>query len=175
MTTALRNGLIVALAHVAIVGGVGGKLLRDRATYPRAWALTAPVDPDLPIRGRYVRLGIEARIDEDLVVPGGDATETGAPARVQMVRLAAAEGRLVARPAASGDALAARLTARDGEQVATLTEPVAFFIPEGVADPSQRPLGEQLWVEVTVPPSGPPRPIRLGVMRDGSLTSLDLR
>jgi hypothetical protein len=52
---------------------------------------------------------------------------------------------------------------------------VAFFIPEHVPDPSVRPPGEELWAEVTIPGSGPPRPIRLGVMRQGRLTALELR
>jgi hypothetical protein len=49
---------------------------------------------------------------------------------------------------------------------------IAFFIPEHVADPSIRPAGEELWAEVTVPPKGPPRPIQLGVMKNGLLTPL---
>ena len=54
-------------------------------------------------------------------------------------------------------------------------EPVAFFIPENIPDPSVRPAGEELWVEVTIPKEGPPRPIRLGVKKDGELTPLPLR
>ena len=57
----------------------------------------------------------------------------------------------------------------------TLREPVAFFIPEHVPDPSRRSTGEELWVEVSVPRSGPPRPIRLAVKKNGVLTPLDLR
>ncbi len=117
------RGLALALVQVLLVGALGGKLLLDRERYPRVWVETEPVDPDLPIRGRYVRLGL---------VP-------------------------------------------DGEHI---PEPVtvAYFIPEDIADPSVRPEGEALWVEVTVPPSGPPRPIRLGVRRgDGEIEPLDLR
>jgi hypothetical protein len=58
--------------------------------------------------------------------------------------------------------------------VARLQEPVAYFIPEHVPDPSRRAAGEELWVEVTVPKKGPPRPIRLGVKKAGTLTPLDL-
>ncbi|MCZ6514734.1 MAG: hypothetical protein O6850_02600 [Acidobacteria bacterium] len=32
----------------------------------------------------------------------------------------------------------------------------------------------QLWAEVTLPRQGPPRPIRLGVKKEGLLTPLDL-
>jgi hypothetical protein len=56
-----------------------------------------------------------------------------------------------------------------------LQSSVAFFLPPQVADPSRRPPGEQLWVEVTLPAEGPPRPIRLGVKREGGpITPLDL-
>lgn len=44
-----------------------------------------------------------------------------------------------------------------------LSNPIAFFLPEHVEDPTRLPPGESLWAEVTVPPDGPPRPIRLAV------------
>jgi hypothetical protein len=40
-------------------------------------------------------------------------------------------------------------------------EPVAFFLPEHAADPSRLSPGKELWVEVSVPRKGPPRPIQL--------------
>ncbi len=53
-------------------------------------------------------------------------------------------------------------------------QPLAYFIPDGVPDPSRRPSGEELWAEVTVPKKGPPRPIQLGVKKNGALTPLAL-
>jgi hypothetical protein len=44
-------------------------------------------------------------------------------------------------------------------------EPVPFFLPELAQDPTQLAPGEELWVEVTLPKSGPPRAIRLAVKR----------
>jgi hypothetical protein len=35
--------------------------------------------------------------------------------------------------------------------------------------------GEGLWVELTVPPRGAPRPLRLAVERNGALTPVELR
>jgi hypothetical protein len=180
VTTALRNGLLVALVHVAIVGGVGGKLLIDRATYPRAWTRTAPVDPDLPIRGRYVRLRLEAAIGDGLVlappVQSGELERHGSTPPFQPARLTARDGELVAVPDVSASpAVNVRLGSRPDSRVAEIVTPVALFIPEGVEDPSIRPPGEELWAEVTIPPNGAPRPIRLGVRRDGVLTPLDLR
>lgn len=57
-----------------------------------------------------------------------------------------------------------------------LRVPVAFFIPPDIPDPSRRAEGEELWVEVSLPKRGSPRPIRLGVNKNGGeITKLDLR
>jgi len=149
---------------VALVVGVGARLLVDRATKPRVWTRTAPYDPDLPIRGRYVRLRLEA-----VPAPGFDAPL----AYDRNVTLSARNGQLVATPADSGVNLA-RIAARDGERIALLAIPVAYFIPEHVPDPSIREAGEELWVEVTIAGDGPPRPIRLGVRREGVLAPLEI-
>jgi uncharacterized membrane-anchored protein len=61
--TALQKGLIVAALHAALVASLGAKLLYDRATRPRMWVHVLPVDPDSPLRGRYVRLRIEGRTE----------------------------------------------------------------------------------------------------------------
>jgi hypothetical protein len=67
------------------------------------------------------------------------------------------------------------LTIRRQEQtLAVLAERVAVFIPGHVPDPSLRRPGEELWVEVTVPKKGPPRPIRLGIKKgDGPIVPLE--
>jgi hypothetical protein len=77
----------------------------------------------------------------------------------------------VAAPGNNG--LSASVTTEaDGRPVARLQQPLAYFIPEHVPDPSRRADGEELWVEVTVPARGAPRPIRLGVKKDGQLMPL---
>ena len=62
--TALTKGVIVAAVHVAMVASLGAKLLIDRATRPRTWVHVRPVDPDSPLRGRYVRLRIAGRSEQ---------------------------------------------------------------------------------------------------------------
>ena len=160
MTPRVRKGLIVALLHVAIVASLGGKMLVDRATRPRVWARVVPFDPNMPIRGRYVRMAIEAPAD-----PSIQSSYDG------FFTPAVRADRLVFLPAGS-DALYGTAEPRDGAFVVRLREALAYFIPEHVPDPSIRPAGEELWVEVTLPRRGPPRPIRLGVMKNGSLTPL---
>jgi len=164
MTPLVRRGLTIAVLHLALVATVGAKLLVDRATKPRVWARTAPFDPDLPIRGRYVRLRLEAVPSRDFEAPL--AYDRG-------VALSAQDGRLVATPS-DDHANLARISSRDGERIALLAIPVAYFIPEHIPDPSVRRPGEELWVEVTVPGDGAPRPIRLGVRRNGMLTPLPI-
>ncbi|HLK61834.1 MAG TPA: hypothetical protein VKU19_00245 [Bryobacteraceae bacterium] len=116
--TRLSRGLAIAAVHCLMVMSIAGKYAYDRERLPRTWAKALPYDPNLPIRGRYVRFTLE-----------GMGTQ----------------------------------------------EPLAYFIPDRVPDPSRRPPGEELWVEVSVPRTGPPRPIRLGVKKDGVLRPLDLR
>jgi hypothetical protein len=159
--TPLLKGTVLGVVQVAMVLSLGGKLLIDRATLPRVWVRTAPYDPNLPIRGRYVSLSVAAEMQG--FAPGfvyGDA------------KLSVKDGKLYASPTEDGGT---KVSARGNPQLAILSEPVAYFIPEHVEDPSSRKPGEELWVEVTIPAKGPPRPIRLGVKKDGVITPLDLR
>ena len=164
--TTRRAGIALAIVHVLLVGTLGLKLLADRARLPRAWARTLPFDPDLPIRGRYVRLRLE--------VPLADGPDSARAGEYRMVRLQTAGDRLQGVLDDEGP-LRVRLDSTADGLVAGLDDPVAFFIPEHIPDPSLRPTGEELWAEVTVPRRGPPRPIRLAVRRDGTLTPLEIR
>ena len=161
MKVLVRKGLIVAALHVALVSSLGAKLLLDRATQPRVWVRTAPYDPNLPIRGRYVRLRIEV---------GTDGQKPAGP-----VELSVRNGQLVAMPASDSAGLYVQDVQRGGRSVTVLSQPLAYFIPEHVPDPSIRNAGEELWVEVTVPKRGAPRPIQLGVKKNDVVKPLELR
>ena len=165
--TRRQAGLLVAAIHVALVGSLGLKLLVDRARLPRAWARTQPFDPSAPLRGRYVRLALEVPLTS-LPESRVGSSETG-------VRLRAVDGQLKGETDDAVRSPRVQLRQESGVWWSRLAEPVAFFIPEHVPDPSVRPRGEELWAEVTIPGSGPPRPIRLGVMREGKLVPLELR
>jgi hypothetical protein len=164
--TARRAGIALAIVHVLLVGTLALKLLADRARLPRAWARTVPFDPNLPFRGRYVRLRLE--------VPLSDGSDSARAGENRRVRLQVAGDRLEG-VLDDGALLRVRLDSTGDGLVAGLDDPVAFFIPEHIADPSLRPIGEELWAEVTVPRRGLPRPIRLAVRRDGTLTPLEVR
>lgn len=193
--TPTRKAWILAALHLALVAGLGGKFLIDRATRPRVWLKTAPVDPDLPIRGRYVRLRVEVPVRGAQLPPALTAQEREAqPWRLlaehdlQVALEATPEGLVARALPPPGHAVAfpperwpTRVRAGLPETVRSapperwfvrLDEPLACFIPEGVPDPSRRAEGEELWVEATLPRKGPLRPIRLAVKRGGKLEPL---
>ena len=161
MSPRVRKGVIVALLHVALVATLGAKMLVDRATRPRVWARVVPYDPDLPMRGRYVRMVIEGAADPSIQTAYyGNFVPT------------ARNGELVFLPAGDNGPYGS-VQLREGRFVVRLNGALAYFIPEHVPDPSIRPTGEELWVEVTLPRRGAPRPIRLGVKKDGNLSPID--
>lgn len=164
--TPRRAGIALAVVHVLLVGTLGLKLLVDRARLPRAWARTVPFDPDRPLRGRYVRLRLEVPL-----ATGSDSPQAG---EYRRAGLRTAGDRLQAVLDDDGP-IRVRLDSTPAGLVAGVDEPVAYFIPEHIPDPSVRPAGEELWAEVTVPRRGPPRPIRLAVRRDGTLRHLEIR
>lgn len=195
--TPIRKALLLAGLHLALVAGLGGKYLLDRAIRPRVWLKAAPVDPDLPIRGRYVSLRVEVPVKGVQFPPAPSPRELARePWRsldlhALQVRLVPGPEGLIAHavtpvafshdldPSSWPDRVDARLPesyrAQDPARwTVRLEDPLAFFIPEQVPDPSLRAPGEELWVEATLPRKGPLRPIRLGVKKDGVLTPLPL-
>jgi hypothetical protein len=170
--SALARAAWIAVLQVALLAAVGGKLLYDRAVLPRAWIETAGVDPDLPIRGRYVAL--------NLVLPAVEEAPIAPSATLAYGRIEIRHGRAVA-VLAGGDPVMADAAHPLGfvrniglarERWQTLV-PVAFFLPEHVRDPTVGRRPGELWVEATLPPRGAPRPVRLGLRRDARIEPLD--
>nr|PZN23355.1 MAG: hypothetical protein DIU78_14065 [Pseudomonadota bacterium] len=52
----LLPGALVCVVHLGLVLSLYLELHHDRAVFPRAWARALPVDPDDPLRGRYIEL-----------------------------------------------------------------------------------------------------------------------
>lgn len=164
--TPFARGVMVAVAQVALMGAVGGKLLYDRATVPRAWVETAGVDPDLPIRGRYVALNL-------LFPAARDSAAMRAPDDGGMVgRIEVREGEAVV--VLRG--VAATMEMQRGDRFFVeretpaglrwmLSEPVAYFLSEDAPDPTRDVDPGELWLEASFPADSPPRPIQLELRR----------
>ena len=159
--TSIAKSLLVVLLHLGILLSLGGKLLYDRAYRPRLWVKTASVDPNLPIRGRYLTLSLQ--------VHAPDLSKGRQPKNIYgwvPVYLTVENNQLVAHRATGNTYLSVttwgRGTAQTGSDVYSLSPPIAFFLPEHASVPWLKH-GEEIWAEVTIPKKGPPRPIQLAV------------
>lgn len=168
--TNLQKGLILAGAQLALVASLAAKYAMDRASLPRVWVQTVAYDPNLPLRGRYLSVRLRVSTEDGYGGPWNFSEE------MRDVTLNVRDGHLVANPAYHPTGLhVSRRTINRGAQVTSLMEPVAFFLPENAMDPSVRSTGEELWMEVTVPKAGPPRPIQLAIKRGESFTPLGMK
>jgi hypothetical protein len=182
----MTKAVVVALIQVLIVGSLGAKLLYDRRTRPQAWFKTERYDPNLPIRGRYVRLQIEVndpRSPEQIEKKFGDEIQAMKNLRTQSGYLGWQPfgrecGSIVVRngipiaefdrgPSWDCDNLSFERRSRGNENVLWLPQASLFFIPDTAKDPTHLNPGEELWVLATIPRKGPPRPIALGVKKPG--------
>lgn len=175
--TNLQRGLLFAAIQVALVSSLGGKLLLDRTTQPRGWALTRGYDPDLIIRGRYVSVSLVVRADK--VYPGA-ADQIALNPRFSArfsgsnnVTLTVENSLVVAIPSdhVTGFTLSGP-ELRDGQVVSQLYPPVVYFLPEHAANPLQSRAKGATVLEVTIPKKGPPRPIRFGIKVGEQITPL---
>lgn len=169
-----RKGFLLGALQLAIVLSLGGKLLYDRATRPRVWVLAQTYDPDLPIRGRYLseRLSMPVSgfdyVSQDNSYSQWYQNRHWAYYEVQ-------NGKLVAKSEGSGSAGWIAVQRRgDSSLVALTEEPVLLFVPDN-ADLSVIKPQSEIWVEVTVPRQGPPRPIRIALKKDAVFIPLNFK
>jgi hypothetical protein len=182
------SGASVALLviQLALVCSVAAKYFYQRWSCPRVWTRTTAYDPELLMRGRYLSL--------QLMVDGCQSTlpsakQAGFP---RDVNGAAIQGRYMVRgtgivgfPAELkvADNKLWAIAIRDGEKRGAeemvmaspgapcdrmrLADPVNFYIAEHARSPLPLASGAELWIEVTLPPKGPPRPVQLALKQDG--------
>lgn len=181
-----RTVRAVALLSIqaALVLSIAGKYLYERKTCPRIWVRAGQYDPSLPLRGRYfgLQLAVDAcglPHDKAHHIEGYSApNQPFDPGHWRWtIRLTAQNGKLV--PALAKDTDRPELTEEltqwkyDGMcDRALLSDNVDLFVSDAAKSPFPLAKGEELWVEVTLPPTGPPRPIQLAVSKgDGSIPS----
>jgi hypothetical protein len=171
----LYKGLLLALLQIGIVSSLGAKLLYDRAHRPRVWIKSAIYDPNLPIRGKYLALNIEVpaegfsgRVQNLPYGPGSNPYEFFSPNRCDLILRG---NQLIAVANQQGE-FWANVSRRNQDLVVVISGEMAYFLPEHKDGPILRNPGEELWIEATIPRKGPPRPLRLGIKKDGVLTPL---
>ncbi len=178
--TRRNRGLILLAIQMVLVVSIAAKYVYERKVCPRVWVRTSQVDPSLPLRGRYLALSLAVDAcslpkDKAQVVQGFQATPGFLRWRVKPE---ASAGKLVAtlagdtsRPEDTQD-----LTLWQNQTCdhATLSDFADYFIGDQAKSPFPLKPGQELWVEVTVPPSGPPQPIQLALKSNGDFKPLRL-
>lgn len=178
--------IALLLIQLGLVCSVGAKYLYQRWTCPRVWTRTAAFDPELLMRGRY--LSLQLTVDGcRSTLPSGKMAEfprdvNGAavsgqfgireyenmnfPAELRVIdnRLTAIHVRDPKDGHSARMVTAWRATSCDQLR---LVDPVNFYIAERAKSPLPLAAGAELWIEVTVPPKGPPRPIQLALKQNG--------
>jgi hypothetical protein len=185
-TTISLTSIVLLALQLAIVSTIAAKYLYQRWSCPRVWTRATTYDPQLLMRGRYLSLQLvvdgckstlpsakEAAMPRNLDgVPTGKTYSIHADQSVRFPAQLKVEGNKL---------LAIRIPESDGRPDELMVEgrpgascedlrldgAVDFYIAEHAAAPGPLKAGQELWIEVTVPTKGPPRPIQLA-MKDGS-------
>lgn len=169
-----RRGLALAALQVILVGSLFAKFVVDRARCPRVWVKTEIFDPYLPIRGRYLAMRLPVQ-----VVNAAPTTGREPNGRFFSARLFVVDGHLAAERLSANTGSGVWITAADRHSDEyVVQQPTLFFLPEhagSVPDLTSAARSGELWAEVTVPKSGLPRPIRLGIKRGDSLTPIEAK
>jgi hypothetical protein len=168
----IRNRAItLVVVQSLLVASIGAKYLYERARCPRVWARTAQYDPELPMRGRYLALSPVADVC-NLLQPDRSRHSTMDWYERYRVRLVARDGKLVGENAEGrlprGNFQSVTVTERIPCDRSPVSPAIDYFVPEKAWSPFPLKSGQELWVEVTVPPSGPPRAIQLALSENGN-------
>jgi len=180
--------------QLAIVSTIAAKYLYQRISCPRVWTRTVAYDPDLLMRGRY--LSVQLLVDGcQSTLPSAaqaamprdkNGVQTGKvftvnangpvrfPARIKVESNKLVVIRLPESASQSGAQMVAAWPGSSCDKL-RLEDPVDFYIAEHAASPMPAGSGQELWVEVTVPPKGPPRPLQLALKDNGVWKPLNLQ
>jgi hypothetical protein len=182
-----KTSIALLLIQLALVSSIAAKYLYQRSTCPRVWTRAAAYDPELVMRGRYLSLRLTVdgcqstlpsalhavfpRNTDGTTKPTGFTVKSEYPVQFR-AKLKMEGNKLVAIRIPEAD-----LTSRGVEVTAQpnsscdamrLDEPVDFYIAEHAEDPTRLKPNQELWIEVTVPPLSPPRPLQLALKDNGA-------
>ena len=182
-----KTSIVLLLIQLALVSPIAAKYLYQRRSCPRVWVQAAAYDPNLPMRGRYLSLqltvdGCQSTLPSALhaIFPrNSDGTTRKAGFHIIRqgavhfrAKLKVENNRLLAIriPEADQSSKGMNVTAWPDSScdAMRLDQPVDFYIAEHAADPTRLQPGQELWMEVTVPPQGPPRPLQLALKDNGA-------
>lgn len=182
-----KTSVALLLIQLALVSSIVAKYLYQRVVCPRVWAHAVSYDRTLSMRGRY--LGLQLTVDgcqstlpsafdvrfprniDGTTRPNGYSVASPQPVKFR-ANLKIQNNKLVAIriPEADLRSTGLMVEALPGSScdALRLDTPVDFYIAEHATILTPLKPGQELWVEVTLPPQGPPRPIQLALKEDGA-------
>jgi uncharacterized membrane-anchored protein len=182
-----KTSIILLVIQLALVSSIAVKYLYQRARCPRVWVRTAAYDPNMVMRGRYLSLQLTVdgcqstlpsalhavfpRNSDGTTRPNGfhvnwqGAVQFRAKLKVENNKLI-----VIRIPEADQTSKGVQVTAWPDTScdAMRLDQPVDFFIAEHAKDPTALQPNQELWIEVTIPPIGPPRPLQLALKDNGA-------
>jgi hypothetical protein len=181
----MRNkGLLLMGLQLAMVLSIAAKYAWERHSSPMVWTRATQYDPQQPLRGRYLALTLHA---DACGLPTSDHEDRDAvasqfPLRLNHwsweVRPAAKDGHLVpvlSKDERPGETQTLTLYPNLPCEYASLSGGTEYFIPEHARTPFPLAPGEELWALVTIPVTGPPRPVQLAISDGKQFRALNLR
>jgi hypothetical protein len=185
---ARQKGIAVLAIQLVLVLSIGVKYAWERHHCPMVWARAQQFDPNQPLRGRYLAISVYANACglQDQAARGPEAVvkrpdhvqnDVDRPELTQTLVLIENVQIWHVVPAVRNGELAPQVVGdtRPGPtQVLTLDRGMPcqysrlsgtsdYFIPEHAKPPLPLQKGQELWALVTVPPSGPVRPVKLAI------------
>jgi hypothetical protein len=181
-----RASLALLAVQLALVSAVAAKYIYQSWTCARVWVRAVAADPEPAMRGRYLSLQLtvdgcgstlplasQATFPRDIngaIRPGPFFIGRARPVTFR-ADLKVENNKLLAIRIADQDERPSgqMVSAWPGASCAEmrLDTPVNFYIAERATVPLPLRSGQELWIEVTVPPKGPPRPLQLALKQDG--------
>jgi hypothetical protein len=181
-----KTSITVLVIQLGLVCSIAAKYLYQRATCPRVWTRAAMYDPALIMRGRYLSMQLEVNgchtTLPNVIPPMSPGKSNGGSLGGSIVngqmgvefsaKFSATNNKLmvIRSPEINAKSSDQMVFAPSSQSCDTmrLMKPVNFYIPEHATSPLPVKPGQELWVEVTVPPKGPPRPIQLALKDNGA-------
>ena len=172
-----NRAILLLLIQATLVLSIAGKYLYKRKPYPRIWVRAAQFNTNQPFRGRY--LALQFAVDA-CALPRDQAHHTpgynpNLPGYWRWTVRPVQDGKLVRSGQRHRPPGADRRSNALGQPPLRARDAIpgrGLFIPDTATTPTPLKPHEELWVEVTVPPMGPPRPIQPAIAKDGAITPL---
>jgi hypothetical protein len=157
---------------------------------PRVWTRAMPYDEEkfMERDGRHLRFGLNANGCGRIHLNPSPYEDPEKPHKLRPgAVLLTANRSIPVRLGVENDALVAYPGGIEGwffRPVTAMVMPAAncdvlpispsvnFILPEGAKSPLPLQAGQELWIELRVPPSGPPMPLQLALKQDGVWTPL---